>query len=824
MVDFPPRAVNSTPGNVRIDPFDRRFTMTSKTKTRKPAPKAADSRSGDLFANAGGEPPRPPSSDSAPPQRAPEGPSLSEFASRAYLAYAMSVVKGRALPSVEDGQKPVQRRILFTMREMGNRSDTPHKKSARIVGDVIGKYHPHGDVAVYEAAVRMAQDFTLRYPLIDGQGNFGSRDGDSPAAYRYTEVRLTLFAEHVLLSELDRGTVDFVDNYDGSMREPKLLPARLPMMLLNGASGIAVGMATEIPPHNLKEVAEACAQTLENEEGAKPVIRQIKGPDFPGGGQIISSRDEIRRAYETGRGSIRVRARWGVEKLARGQYRVAVTQLPPNTSTARVLAEIDELVNPKPKTGKKSLTPDQASLKTAALALLETARDDSDSEHPVRIVLDPRTSKVESEELMAFLLAHTSMEANVAMNLVAIGTDGRPRQMGLAEVIGEWAGFRLVVLERRLRHRFDEVADRVHILEGRMIAFLSIDRVIKVIRNSDEPKPDLMKSFELSERQAEDILEIRLRQLARLEGIKIERELAELKKESGSLKKLLAAPGERRKLAAAEVREDAQRFGDARRTFIEEAERITVADVQAVVDEPATVILSRNGFLRTRSGHGIDRAALTWKEGDGPLAIVETRTVHPIVLFGGNGRVFNVRSAEIPGGKGDGVPASSLAETGGTPIVGMISAVSETPVLMGTTGGNALRARVESFVTRQRAGKSFVSVGEGETLLAPTILAADAKEVGALSRDGRLLVFPLEEVNELPSGGKGVMAMKLHEGEPMLGIQVADRGLRIAAFGRGDKRTTLNVKASDLGHYRGARARTGRVLQGSFKRVEGFED
>ncbi|HET7670984.1 MAG TPA: DNA gyrase subunit A, partial [Burkholderiales bacterium] len=447
-------------------------------------------------------PPPAPPADRGAPQRPPDNPSLSEFASRAYLAYAMSVVKGRALPSVEDGQKPVQRRILFTMREMGNRADAPHKKSARIVGDVLGRYHPHGDVATYDAMVRMAQDFTLRYPLIDGQGNFGSRDGDSPAAYRYTEVRLTAFAEAVLLSELDRGTVDFVDNYNGEFQEPKVLPARLPVMLLNGASGIAVGMATEIPPHNLREVAEACALTLEAGEGAKPTVKGIKGPDFPGGGQIISAREEIKRAYETGRGSIRVRARWHVEKLARGQYRVAVYQLPPNTSAARVLAEIDELTNPKPKAGKKSLTPEQVSLKSAALALLESQRDDSDQEHPVRIVFEPRTSKVDSEELMAFLLAHTTMEANVAMNLVAIGRDGRPRQMSLADAIGEWANFRLAVLERRLRHRFEEVADRIHILEGRMIAFLNIDKVIKVIRAADEPKPELIKAFSLSERQA----------------------------------------------------------------------------------------------------------------------------------------------------------------------------------------------------------------------------------------------------------------------------------------------------------------------------------
>jgi topoisomerase-4 subunit A len=788
----------------------------------------ADDRSGDLFAG-GAAPP-------APLRRAsvPEAPSLPEFAQSAYLAYAMSVVKGRALPSAEDGQKPVQRRILYAMRELGNRSDAPFKKSARIVGDVIGKFHPHGDTAVYDAAVRMAQEFTLRYPLIEGQGNFGSRDGDSAAAMRYTEVRLTPLAEHVLLSELDRGTVDFVDNYDGSYREPRLLPARLPIMLMNGSSGIAVGMATEIPPHNLRELAEACARMLDAEDGhpggGRGPMSLIKGPDFPGGGQIISSREEIKRAYETGRGSIRVRARWSVEKLARGQYRVAVTELPPNTSAARVLSEIDELVNPKAKSGKKSLTPDQLSLKNATLALLESQRDDSDAEHPVRLVFEPRTSKVDADELMNFLLAHTSMEGNVALNLVAIGGDGRPRQMSLADALAEWVKFRLVVLERRLRFRFDEVADRIHILEGRLIVFLNIEAVIKLIRKSDEPKPELMAKFKLSERQAEDILEIRLRQLARLEGIRIEREAEELKKEQASLKRLLGSPAERRKLAAKEVREDAERFGDKRRTTIEEAERITVSMVETVADEPVTVILSRNGFLRSRSGHGIDRAALTWKEGDGPLAIVETRTVHPIVLFGANGRVFNARAAELPGGKGDGVPASSLVDTQGTGIVGLISAPPETPVLLSTSGGNVLRAKVEGFVTRQRAGKQFVTVDEGEMQLTPYSLSpaplqggGSNFEIAALSSEGRLLVFPLEEVKELPSGGRGVMAIKLHEGETMLGALPVTGAIPVALIGRGDKRNVVAIEPKRLDHYRGSRARSGRKLEPYFKKVEGFE-
>jgi topoisomerase IV subunit A len=778
---------------------------------------SADDRSGDLF--AGNAPPAPPRR----PTAASESPSLPEFAQSAYLAYAMSVVKGRALPSVEDGQKPVQRRILYAMREMGNRSDGPFRKSARIVGDVIGKYHPHGDTAVYEAAVRMAQDFTLRYPLIEGQGNFGSRDGDSAAAMRYTEVRLTPFAEAGLLSELDRGTVDFVENYDGSYREPRLLPARLPVMLLNGSSGIAVGMATEIPPHNLREVAEACALTLEAGDDAKPVIRGIKGPDFPGGGQIISARDEIKKAYETGRGSIRVRAKWSIEKLARGQYRVAVSELPPNTNAARVLAEVDELVNPKNKAGKKSLTPDQQSLKNATLALLESQRDDSDAEHPVRLVFEPRTSKVDPDELMNFLLAHTSMEANVALNIVAIGRDGRPRQMGMADVIGEWTSFRLVVLERRLAHRATEVADRVHILEGRLIVFVNIEAVIRLIRRSDEPKAELMEKFKLSDRQAEDILDIRLRQLAKMEGIRIEKELDELRKEAASLKRLLGSPAERRKLAAKEVREDAERFGDKRRTTIEEAERITVSMVETVTDEPVTVILSRNGFLRSRSGHGIDRAALAWKEGDGPLAIVETRTVHPIVLFGANGRVFNVRPAELPGGKGDGVPASSLVDTQGTAIVGLISATPDVPVLMCTSGGNALRAKIEAFVTRQRAGKQFLTVDEGEAQRMPSIIPASATEVAALSAEGRLLVFPLEEVKELPSGGRGVMAMKLHEGETMLGAVPVAGALSIALVGRGDKRNVVAIEPRRFEHYRGSRARSGRKLEAYFKKVEGFE-
>jgi topoisomerase-4 subunit A len=780
-----------------------------------------DTKTPDLFDTAPPSPPKPPGGASSGEGEVP----LAQFAESAYLAYAMSVVKGRALPAIEDGQKPVQRRILYAMRELGNRHDAPFKKSARIVGDVIGKFHPHGDSAVYEAAVRMAQDFTLRYPLIQGQGNFGSRDGDGAAAMRYTEVRLTAFAEAILLAELERGTVDFIPTYDGSLQEPRLLPARLPLALLNGASGIAVGMATEIPPHNMGEMVAACVEALKNAKATDAqILASIPGPDFPGGGQIISPAEEIAKAYETGRGSVRVRARWTVEKLARGQYRVAVTEVPPGTNAARVLAEIEEITNPKPRAGKKAVSAEAQALKAAVLGVLESARDDSDREHPVRLVFEPRTSRVTPEELMNLLLAHTSLESNAPMNLVAIDREGRPRLAGIAHWIREWAAFRLEALERRLRHRQGEVVDRLHILDGRMIAFLNIDKVIKVIRGADEPKPALMEKFALSERQAEDILEIRLRQLAKLEGIRIEREIKELKGEQAELEKLLASDGARRRLAVKEVIADGERFGDRRRTTIEAAERSAAAPVETLTDEPITVICSRNGFLRTRTGHGIDAATLSWKEGDGPLGVIETRTVHPIVLVASNGRSFSVRALDLPGGKGDGVPATSLVELAGARIVGVLAGDAQTRLLLASSGGTGLRCQLKDLVTRQRAGKAFMNVGEGEKCLAPETIREGTAEVAALSAEGRLLVFPLEEVNELSGGGKGVILMRLHDNEALLGVRAVSGALKVKGKGRGDKVSFVTVSAAELEGYRGNRARAGRVLQGTLKAVAGFAD
>jgi topoisomerase-4 subunit A len=766
------------------------------------------------------QPPEPPSSGDLYSLEGDGGIPLHLFAERAYLTYAMSTVLDRALPFVEDGQKPVQRRILYAMRELGNRHDQPFKKSARIVGDVIGKFHPHGDTAVYEAAVRMAQDFTLRYPLIEGQGNFGSRDGDSPAAMRYTEVRLSKFAEDVLLSEIDRGTVDFRENYDGTLSEPALLPARLPVLLLNGVSGIAVGMATEIAPHNLREVADACISLI-NGHKDESVYAAIPGPDFPGGGQIISGPEDIRKAYETGRGSIRVRARWTVEPLARGQYRIAITELPPGTSTAKVLSEIEDLINPKPKAGKKALSADQQNMKNAVQAVLDTFRDDSDKAHPVRILLEPRTRTVTPDDMMNLLLANTSLEGNTSLNMTMIGRDGRPQQKNLPQALREWCDFRMEVVERRLRHRFDEVNRRIHILEGRMIAFLRIDEVIKVIREADEPKAELMAVFSLTEIQAEDILEIRLRQLARLEGIKIERELNDLREERNGLQELLANEGSRRRLVVKEIREDVKKYGDARRTLIEAAEKVTAAKVDAMADEPMTVILSRNGFIRSRVGHGIDRAMLSWKDGDGELAVIETRTVHPVVLLDATGRAYTVRPLELPGGKGDGVPVSSLVELQGGKVIAMLSGPAETKILLATTAGVGFIGRLGDMVSRQKAGKAYMTVDEGASLLPPSTVPEGATWIAALAEEPRLLLFPIDEMKEM-SGGKGVILIALEDKEKLIAALATPDCVTVVGIGRGDKQIDHKVCTGSADNWVGKRARKGKVLPVKYKRVSGM--
>ncbi|WP_231851115.1 DNA topoisomerase IV subunit A [Sulfuritalea hydrogenivorans] len=742
---------------------------------------------------------------------------LAAYAERAYLAYAMSVVRARALPQVEDGLKPVQRRILHAMNEMRLAASAKHVKSARVVGDVIGKYHPHGDTSVYDAMVRVAQDFTLRYPLVDGQGNFGSRDGDGAAAMRYTECRLTPFAE-LLLSEIDRGTVDFTANYDGSMTEPQLMPARLPVVLLNGASGIAVGMATEIPPHNLREVAEAARLLIKKPEAVlEEVLAVLPGPDFPGGGQLISTPADIRDAYANGRGSLRMRARWRIEELARGQWRVIVYELPHGVSVAQVLSEIEGLTNPQPRTGKKDVSQEQKNLKALVLGVLDSVRDESSDQQAVRIMLEPKSSRLAQDEFMAVLLAHTSLESSVSVNLTMVGRDGRPQQKNLLTILHEWIAFRFATVERRTRHRLAEVLRRVHILEGRMTVFLKIDEVIRCIRESDEPKPDLIARFGLTEIQAEDILEIRLRQLARLEGIRIEKELGDLRTEHGQLTKLLDSRHEMTKLIQKEISEDAKRFGDERRTLMEAVTPISQGEI-AVPDEPVTVIISKNGWVRSRQGHGIDPAGITYKTGDFPWMVAETRTVWPLIVIDSNGRSYSVKVSDLPGGRGDGAPLNTMIDfQEGGKLALALTAAPESKYLVAGSAGYGFVASVADMIARNKAGKAFLALDKGEKPLPPAPLAGDT--VAVLTQSARLLLFPLAELKEMAKG-KGLMLIDLAKNDEVVGVAVSGgHALLVSGSGRGGKLVQQSLDVRSQASFRGTRARRGQEIPFKLKPV-----
>ena len=743
---------------------------------------------------------------------------LGQYASTQYLQYAIATVKDRALPRVGDGQKPVQGRILYSMWTSNTRAGTKRTKSAAVVGDVLGKLHPHGDQSVYDALVRLAQDFTMRYPLIDGEGNFGSRDGDEAAAYRYTEARLTRFAE-VLLSEIDQGTVDFIPNYDGTREEPTILPARLPVVLLNGASGIAVGMATEIPSHNLNEVAAAAIAMIRDPDmNVTGLMKHIKGPDFPGGAQIITPRAELKEAYTTGRGSVRVRARWTIERLARGQYQVVVHELPPGTSAKKVLEEIDAIANPQNRPGKKSLTPEQTREKQLMLSMLDKARDESDRTHPVRLVFEPKTSKVDETEFINLLLAKTGMEGNVSINLVMVGLDGRPTGKNLRDVISEWIRFRFATVTRRTKHRLAQVLDRIHVLEGRMIVLLNVDKVIKIIRNADDPKAELIKAFKLSERQADDILDIRLRQLAKLEHIKIEQELKNLQKEQKGLEKILKDPKALAELVIAEIEEDVKTFGDKRRTRIEESEKAVIET--PIIDEPVTVIFSKKGWVRVRQGWEVDPASLSFKEGDSLMSLIKCRTVDPVIFLDSKGRAYTVEAAQLPPARGDGVPASSLVEVqDGAHILYCLSGKPETKVLVATTGGYGFLSSVGDMISNRKAGREFMTVDEGHTPLPPFIYEeAKGNYVAALSGNGRLLLFAIDELKALAKG-RGMIVMGLDEGDKLAAVAVSNKkALTVAGIGqRTGKEKLITLSEAKLAHHILKRARMGRVLPEKLK-------
>jgi topoisomerase IV subunit A len=762
------------------------------------------------------------------PAEPPAEDNLANYAQRAYLEYALSVVKGRALPDVCDGQKPVQRRILYSMERMGlsfsGNTGAKPVKSARVVGDVLGKYHPHGDSAAYDAMVRMAQDFSQRYPLIDGQGNFGSRDGDGAAAMRYTEARLAKITG-LLLDEIDEGTVDFIPTYDGSFEEPKQLPARLPFNLLNGASGIAVGLATEIPSHNLREVADACVALIKSPKlSEEDLLAILPGPDYPGGGQIISPASDIADAYRTGRGSLKVRARWKIEEMARGQWNLVVTELPPGVSSQKVLEEIEEITNPKVKAGKKALSQDQTQLKASVLMVLDGVRDESSKDAPVRLVFEPKSSRIEQQELITALLAHTSLESSSPINLTMIGIDGRPTQKSLRLMLTEWIEFRQTTVTRRSQHRLNKVLDRIHILEGRQLVLLNIDEVIAIIRQSDEPKAALIERFKLTDRQAEDILEIRLRQLARLEAIKIEQELSKLREEQGKLEDILGNPGSLKRLMVKEIEADAKTFADERRTLIQ-AEKKAVAEIK-VVDEPVTVIVSSKGWVRARTGHGHEATSFAFKAGDGLHGTFECRTVDTLIVFGSNGRVYSVPVASLPGARGDGQPITTLIELeSGTQPAFYFAGPANATLLLSSTGGYGFLASVENLVSRQKAGKTFVTVGEGETVCAPSHAAntsgsqplLPATHVACASTGGRILTFEIGELKTMEKGGRGLMLIDLEDKDTLAGAVAYTRSVKIEGIGRGGKEREETLEIRSLNNARAARARKGKAADLGFK-------
>jgi len=756
----------------------------------------------------------PPPADPAEPQ---DAVALAAYAERAYLEYALSVVKGRALPDVCDGMKPVQRRILYSMQRMGlgfsGSAGAKPVKSARVVGDVLGRFHPHGDQAAYDALVRMAQDFSQRYPLIDGQGNFGSRDGDGAAAMRYTEARLAPIAR-LLLDEIDEGTVEFQPNYDGSTEEPRQLPARLPFVLLNGASGIAVGLATEVPSHNLREVAAAAVALVRNERLSDDELHAlVPAPDFPGGGQIISPAADIRAAYASGRGSLKVRARWKIEELARGQWQLVVTELPPGTSAQKVLEEIEELTNPKVKAGKKALTSEQTQLKAGVLAVLDAVRDESGKEAAVRLVFEPRSRTVEQHELIQTLLAHTSLETSAPVNLTMVGLDGRPVQKSLRQMLLEWIAFRQQTIQRRTRHRLDRVLDRIHVLEGRQLVLLNIDEVIRIIRQADEPKPALIARFALSDRQAEDILEIRLRQLARLEAIRIEQELAQLREERAKLEEILASPAALKRTLVREIEADAKAFGDDRRTLVQE-ERRAVAEVR-IVDEPVTVVVSLKGWVRALKGHEVEVASLQFKPGDALYGAFRCRSVDTLVVLGSNGRAYSVAASLLPGGRGDGAPITTFIDLeSGTQPAHYLAGAATTLLLLAHTGGFGLLARAGDLHGRNKGGKAFLSLEPGEVLLPPAQVDPAHRQVACLALDGRLLVFPLDELKLQANGGRGLTLMDVDAKVPLVSACTLAEVLRVSGAGRGGKDKQEDLRPAALAAYQGRRARKGRKVEG----------
>ncbi len=728
---------------------------------------------------------------------------LREYTEKAYLNYSMYVILDRALPQIGDGLKPVQRRITYAMSELGLSAGSKPKKSARTVGDVIGKFHPHGDAACYEAMVLMAQEFSYRYAIIDGQGNWGSSDDPkSFAAMRYTESRLKPYAKS-LLAELGQGTVDWVPNFDGTLDEPVVLPARLPNLLLNGTSGIAVGLSTDVPPHNLREVVSACVHLLDNPKATvAQLMKHIKGPDFPTGGELTSPRSDIADIYKTGNGTLRLRASW---KQENGD--IVVTTLPYQIAGSKVLEQI------------------AAQMRAKKLPLVDDLRDESDHEEPIRLVITPKSRRVDAEELMSHLFATTSLERTVRVNMNIVALDGRPRSFDLPGLLREWLTFRRQTVKRRLAHRLQIVEDRLHILDGLLVAYLNIDEVIRIIREEDEPKAVLMKRFDLTDRQAEAILNLRLRNLAKLEEMKIRGEQDELSAERDVLAKTLKSAARMKTLIKKELLEDAEAYGDERRTQIVARDAAKALDeTQLVASEPVTIVLSQRGWARAAKGHEIDPFALSYKSGDGFLASALGRSNQLAMFIDSTGRVYSAGAHTLPSARGQGEPLSGrFKPPDGAVFCGTMTGEPESRWLLASDAGYGFVAKLEDLVSRNKAGKAVLRVPPGGRAVVPAPVPAGVEcLIAAVSSIGRLLLFEMDELPELAKG-KGnklinIPAKKFKAGEERL-VAVAvvpeEGDLQVHTASR-----TMTLKWNDTDRYYGERALRGSLLPQGWRKVE----
>jgi len=729
--------------------------------------------------------------------------SLKTYAEKAYLDYSMYVILDRALPHVGDGLKPVQRRIVYAMSELGLKATAKFKKSARTVGDVIGKFHPHGDSAAYEAMVLMAQDFSYRYPLVDGQGNWGSPDDPkSFAAMRYTESRLTAYAD-VLLAELGQGTVDWAPNFDGTMDEPRVLPAQVPNVLLNGTTGIAVGMATDVPPHNLREVVSAAIRLLESPRSTvAELCEHVLAPDFPTEAEIITPREEILAMYASGRGGLRMRAVWEREGSD-----LVISALPYQVSGSRVLEQI------------------AAQMQAKKLPMVADLRDESDHENPTRLVIVPRSNRIDVDGLMSHLFATTDLERSYRINLNMIGIDGRPGVKGLDRILREWLTFRTETVRRRLEHRLERVLKRLHILEGYLIAFLNIDEVIHIIRTEDKPKPALMERFGLSDTQAEAVLELKLRNLARLEEISIRSEQDDLDKERDELQKILGSAARLKTLIKNELLAVAEKFGDDRRSpLVSRPEARAFSELEMVSADPVTVVMSEKGWIRGARGHDIDPNSLSYKSGDGFKMAVRGRSNQPVVILDSTGRAYTVASHNLPSARGQGEPVTGrINPPSGASFEGMMMGAEDQLFLLASDAGYGFVAKLGDLQTKNRAGKAAISLPKGARVLQPSpIKAIEGSWVAAASNEGRLLVFPLADLPQL-SRGKGnkiigIPAARVQSREEfVVAVQVISEQDSLLVYAG---KRHIKLKFSELEHYRGERGRRGNKLPRGFQKVD----